>query len=245
MTKLTKEKPRLIQGVLLKCTDGRWADADGLSPPAEMLVIGTTRALQCWGKDKDLVDVIIEQPGAPLPDVDDLNSKIPQKEWGLGLDGKPRPPWQLNRVVYLLDVTTASTYTFANSTTGARIAVDRLEDKIKWMRAMRGNQVAPIVKLDSRGMKTAFGAKQRPEFTVLKWRDLASGSPGALQIEHQPEPEPVAADANKSTIASATAPATKPEPAKKKPKSTVGKSIKPVTIQEELDDDIPEFLKRG
>jgi len=225
MTKLTKqEKPRLIQGVLAKCVDGRWIDADGLTPPAEMLVIGTTRALQRWGKDKDLLDQIIEQPGASLPDVDDLNSKIPEKEWGLGLDNKPRPPWQLNRVVYLLDVASASTYTFANSTTGARIAVERLEDKIKWMRAMRGNQIVPIVKLDARPMKTSFGQKMRPEFTVLEWRDLGGGSPGALQIEHQAEP------------AAATEPT--PAPTKQKKKATVGKPMKPVTLIEELNDEI-------
>src|SRR6476620_5419445 len=75
-----RDKPRLIQGVILKCVDGRWLDGDGLIPPSEMLVIGITHALQCWGKDKDLLDAIIEQPNEELPDVDALNAQIPEEE---------------------------------------------------------------------------------------------------------------------------------------------------------------------
>jgi hypothetical protein len=97
-------KPRLIQGLILKCVDGRWTDGDGLAPAGEMLAVATTRALQCW-KDKELLDYEIEQPGGePLSDPDELNSKIPMAEWEPGLDGKPRPPWALNWVVYLLDL---------------------------------------------------------------------------------------------------------------------------------------------
>jgi hypothetical protein len=213
--------------VILKCVDGRWLDGDGLTPPSEMAVIGLTHALQCWGKDKDLLDTIIEQPGGEeLPDVDALNIQIPEEEWGLGLDGKPRPPWQFNWVVYLLDPPSASIYTFLNSTTGARIAVERLEDRLKWMRTLRGNDVTPIVRLESRPMKTGYAGviKQRPEFTVIEWRDL-SAKHAAPQIEHKPEAE-----------AEAVA-----ESAPKKAK--VGKPVKPTTIAEEIDDDLPDDLK--
>jgi hypothetical protein len=221
MNQVTKrDKPRLIQGVILKCVDGRWTDGDGLAPPSEMLVIGITHALQCWGKDKDLLDTIIEQPGEELPDVDALNAQIPEEEWGVGFDNKPRAPWAFNWVVYLLDPESASTYTFINSTAGARIATERLEDRIKWMRTLRGNDVAPIVQLKSRPMKTGHAGvvKQRPEFTVIEWRDL-NVKPAAPQIEHKAE-----------TVA---------EPAPKKVK--VGKLVKPTTIAEEIDDGIPDF----
>jgi hypothetical protein len=227
-TIVKREKPRLIQGVILKCVDGRWLDGDRLAPPSEMLVIGLTHALQCWGKDKDLLDTTIEQPDEPLPDPEALNAQIPQEEWGLGLDGEPRPPWQFNWVVYLLDVASASTYTYLNSTMGARIAVERLEDKLKWMRMLRGNDVTPIVRLESRPMKTSFGQKMRPEFTIIDWRDLGVGiqQTAAPQIEHKAE--------------TVTEP---PLAHKKKAKVTVGKPVKPVTIQEELNDDLPDFCK--
>jgi hypothetical protein len=223
-TVVKRDKPRLIQGVILKCVDGRWLDGDGLIPPSEMLVIGITHALQCWGKDKDLLDTILEQPNEELPDVDALNAQIPEEEWGLSLDGKPRPPWQFNYVVYLLDPASASTYTFLNSTTGARIAVERLEDKVKWMRTLRGNDVAAIVRLESRPMKTSFAGviKQRPEFAVIEWRDLSTKHT-VPQIEHKPEAEAVAESTPK--------------------KVKVGKPVKPTTIAEEIDDDLPDDLK--
>jgi hypothetical protein len=222
-----RDKPRLIQGVILKCVDGRWTDGDGLTPPNEMLVIGLTHALQCWGKDKDLLDTIIEQPNEPLPDPEALNAQIPEEEWGLDLNGEPRPPWQFNWVVYLLDVASASTYTYLNSTMGARIAVERLEDKLKWMRMLRGNDVTPIVRLESRPMKTSFGQKMRPEFTIIDWRDLGVGiqQTATPQIEHKTEA------------------AAEPAPTTKKAKATIGKSVKPTTIQEEIDDDLPDDLK--
>jgi hypothetical protein len=223
-TIIKREKPRLIQGVILKCVDGRWTDGDGLTPPNEMLVIGLTHALQCWGKDKDLLDTIIEQPNEPLPDPEALNAQIPEEEWGPDLNGEPRPPWQFNWVVYLLDIVSASTYTYLNSTMGARIAVERLEDKLKWTRMLRGNDVTPIVRLESRPMKTGFAGvvKQRPEFTVIEWRDL-SVKHATPQIEHKTE-----------AVA-------EPAPEHKKAKATVGKSVKPTTIQEELNDDLPDF----
>jgi hypothetical protein len=72
-------------------------------------------------RDQQPVETITERPDQPLPDVDKLNAKIPKKQWELGLDGQPRPPWQLEFVVYLMNPETADLWTFINSTTGARI----------------------------------------------------------------------------------------------------------------------------
>jgi len=228
----TKEKPRVIQGVILKCVDGRWEDKDGLTPPDTLLAMGTARCAQCW-KEQQPVDTVVETADEPLPDVDDLNAQIPVEDWEKGLDGKPRPPWQVQYIVYLLNADTGDVWTFINSTTGARIAYERLKDRFQWMRQLRGNSIAPIVKLDSRPMKTAFGTKLRPEFTVLEWRDLGGGSPGTLQIEHQGAP--VTEDARATS-----APAAPPEQQKK-----VGKPVKPITLLEELNDDLPDILKAG
>ena len=77
MTEIIKhEKPRVIQGVILKCVDGRWEDKDGLTPPNTLLAMGTARCVQCW-KDQQPVDTIVETADEALPDVDDLNAKIP------------------------------------------------------------------------------------------------------------------------------------------------------------------------
>lgn len=233
---LKSEKPRIIQGVILKCVDGRWEDKDGLTPPDNLMAMGTARCLQCW-KDQQPVDTIVETEAEPLPDADELNAAIPVEEWEKGLDGKPRPPWQVQCAVYLIDPVSGSTWTFINSTMGARIAYERLTDKFRWMRRLRGDNIAPIVKLDSRPMKTTFGQKMRPEFTILEWRDLGGGKAAApLQIAHEAVPAPAAVPTTQPTVDAATA-AT--------PKKKVGRPVKPISLKEELNDDLPDCLKAG
>jgi hypothetical protein len=225
---------RIIQGVILRCVDGHWSDRDGLTPPAELLAMGTTTALQCW-QDGTPTDTIVERPGEPLPDVNELNAKIPEAEWEEGIDGKPRPPWVMQFVVYLIDPHTGETYTFINSTTGARIAHERLEDKFKWMRALRGCNVVSVVKLDSRPMQTKFGQKLRPEFTVIEWRELGSQNGDALEQKAVPQIEQDKPGSTEQLDRFAT---TKTE---KKKKATVGKPVKPVTVGEEIDDGLPPW----
>jgi hypothetical protein len=93
-------RARVIQGTILACVDGHWTDRDGLTPPTELLVLGTTRALQCW-RDGQVLDALIDSDGEPLPDVDELNAQVPESDWEISkYDNKPRPPWQLNFVAY-------------------------------------------------------------------------------------------------------------------------------------------------
>jgi hypothetical protein len=184
---------RVIQGSIIKCVDGHWSDREGVPFPAEtkMLAMSTAICLQHW-KDGQPVDTIIKRPGQSLPDVDELNGKIPKKEWELGLDKKPRPPWERQFVVYLVREDDASIFTFINSTKGAEIAFDRLKSKVTLKRQLSGaNNILPVVQLDNRPMKTDYGQKLRPEFTVVEWRQLGSADVNAspARIEHQPDEE--------------------------------------------------------
>src|SRR5262249_43334643 len=147
---VSKLKKRLLQSTKAKCVDGRWS-ADDLPLPDALLVVGHTRGLQCW-KNGELLDEIDERDG-PLPDVDELNDQIPQKEWEPGRDGKPKPPWAFVYVVYMCDLESAEIYTFINSTFGARIAYERLTQKLELMTRLRGAGVTALVKPDSRQMK--------------------------------------------------------------------------------------------
>jgi hypothetical protein len=169
---------RLIQGVILKCVDGFWSAKDGttIPPKTPMIALATTEAIQLW-REQLPVETIIKQPGVPLPSVDELNGRIPEKTWEKGLDGNPRPPYSKQYVAYLLDPKDASVFTFINSTVGAEIAVNRLKERVRWMRALRGAKVVPVVELDTKPMKTKKGLKMRPDFHVVEWRDL-----GALQV---------------------------------------------------------------
>jgi hypothetical protein len=168
---------RLIQGEIIRFADGRWSTKEGvpLANDLALLAIGTTRALQRWSARMP-VETVLERPGVRLRDLDDLNAAIPEEQWEPGLDGKPRPPWVLQSVVYLINPVDAATFTYLNSTAGARIAVERLAEKVGRMRMLRGSRVLPLVTLDARAMKTKFGVKQRPEFTIIDWRDFGATS---------------------------------------------------------------------
>ena len=213
----TKLRKRLLQGVKIKFIDGRWS-ADDLPLPERLLVVGHTRGLQCW-KDGTLLDELDERDGT-LPDPDELNAKIPQQEWETGLDGNPKPPWALIHVVYLVDPHTAELYTAINSTFGMRLAYERLADKLTVLQRLRGTNVTAIVKPDSRQMKTKFGTKLRPEFTIVDWREIgaAKPQPAALSPPNDAPADPPAA------VATA---------------ETVGKPVQPLTVEEEIDDGIP------
>jgi hypothetical protein len=225
MNDVTKRKKRrVIQGVKGRCVDGIWSDADDLPLPPVVLVAGMHRIVQCW-KDGTCLDEYWDDDG-PLPDIDDLNSQIPQAEWEVRFN-KPQPPWGLFFVIYLVNPETADTYTFVNNTVGASIAYERLETKFNMMRRMRGNDVRPLVRLDSRPMKVAaLGiTKLRPEFIIVEWRDLGGHSePQPAQLSRPNDKDPDGAAA---------------KPPAEKPKATVGKPVAPLTSEEEMDDALP------
>ena len=183
------DNSRTIQGTLLKCIDGAWQDRDGVTPPSKLLVLGVTAIVQRW-QDQQPVETIVRKPDKPLPGVKELNAKIPESEWEKSqIDGKPRPPWQHQEVVYLLDPASAEKFTFASGTVGAHIAVERLRDRVIWMRQLRGENVVPVVELANKPMKIKVGGKKlRPEFLIVGWSVLGVGltSDATPQIEHAP-----------------------------------------------------------
>lgn len=206
---------RLIHGSLLKCVDGRWSTQDNPEMTGhQLLALTTAKAIQRWQLKEPVETVVDTGTGTGLPDIDELNGKIPRTEWEAGLDGQPRAPWQQQYVVYLLNTSDASLFTFANGTIGARIAWERLVDRVNWMRALRGTAVFPLVILDSRPMKTKIGTKLRPEFSITDWRDLSGTGRPALE-------------------------GTPPRAIEGKPAAPAGKPVKAPTTTEALDDEIP------
>jgi hypothetical protein len=180
---------RLIQGTIIRCVDGVWSakDETSFSKETRLIVLNTSEALQRWENQRP-VETIIKKPGQRLPDVDELNAKIPKKRWEKGLDGQARAPWVKQNIAYLLDPRDASVFTFINSTVGAAIAIERLKDRVKMMRALRGERVVPVVELGALPMKTQFGVKQRPNFVIHAWRNLGGpASPNQPAIEYVSE----------------------------------------------------------
>ena len=195
---------RLIRGQILRWSDiGGWSDRDGLQPPEVLLVLACNEALQRW-KGKKVENITTK----PLPDPKDLNASIPMEEWELGIDGRPKPPWVHVAIVYLIDPATAGMFTFVSHTIGAHIAWDNLREKVKTMRALRGERVSAIVKPSTRPMKTNFGMKTRPDFEIIGWRRLGGGGgnvgggsgpkviEGPKAIDRLPETPPAASESS-------------------------------------------------
>jgi hypothetical protein len=223
---------RVIQGQLLKCVDGNWSTRDETPLPEVLLALSTAHFLQCW-KEQKVVETIRDHP---LPSIDDLNAQVPQEEWEEGIDGKPRPPWQHAFVVYLLDPKDASVYTYINSTVGARMAYENLKSRVVMMRKMRGTAVHPVVALGKATFQGKFGPKIRPEFVIVDWRELG-GDGAPLPAPATPQlPAPAAVQkekAEKSAFA--------PKPVKFG-EVMPGKPVKPPSVSEELNDELPGDL---
>jgi len=247
---------RVTRGTVARWADTtNWVDRDGLPLPSPMLVIGYTTILRRWKEHRP--EDITEHP---LPEPAALNAAIPIKEWEVGLDGKLQEPWKLTYVVYLVDLKTGSLFTYANNTFGAMLAYNNLEEKIAVMRMLRGEHVFPIVNLEKRPMKTAYGMKTRPHFHPIDWR-----SPGGSQLVPQsPTPQlpgpatvaaptvaPTAAPASSTSTTSSATPAS-PTPTTSTPTpsppaapaSTIldhTKPVKPVTVGELIADELPPW----
>src|SRR6516225_5060336 len=209
----------IIQGTLAKFSnEAAWITRDGdeLSADLELVAVNVARVVQKW-QDQQPVETIILEPNQKFPDVEELNEKVPKKEWVEGPDGNLRGPWQAQHIVYLLDLKTMDKYTFPTGTTGGRIAVRDLRDKTMWMRRLRGPNVYAVVLLSDTFMNTKWGGRQRPHFKIVRWVSL--GSEGG-QVEALPPP-----------------PATPTQQTPELPLTTVTEP----SIQEDMDDEIPDF----
>jgi hypothetical protein len=218
---------RVIKGRLALWNDTQhWHDRDGVAMPSPLLAFSVDDLLRRWSAEKT-PDYIIEKP---LPDPAVLNAAIPKSEWLVGIDGKPRPPWEYTVAVYLA-AQTGEIFTYLSSTIGGRMAFDQLREAVIVTRALRGERVIALVELDERPFKTNFGMRTRPHFRIIDYRTPGGG--GGQQITSGSSTPQV-------TGPPATPPTTPPTtPSAAKP--TLGKmeTVKPVTTEELLGDEIP------
>ena len=66
-----------------------------VAAPSPLLVVAINEVLQTLANGN--AGVISDKP---LPDPEELNAAIPINEWEIGIDGKPRKPWEHIVVVY-------------------------------------------------------------------------------------------------------------------------------------------------
>ena len=218
------------------------------------MIVGYVTILRRWKDNKP--DDITEHP---LPAPEELNETIPQSEWDIGLDGRPRKPWALTYVIYMVNLKNGTLYTYANNTFGAMLCYTNLEEQVAVMRMLRGEHVYPIANLDRRPMKTTFGMKTRPHLEIIDWRAPKGGDGSLVQSPSTPQLPPAAAKAAIPEAPTAT-PSTAPSSATPPAASTVPgfilpaedsneastvldntKPVKPVTVGELIADELPPW----
>jgi hypothetical protein len=153
-----------ISGDILKYLDRQWSKDDVVVTKTRYIVRGIAETVVQW-KDGSPVDTIGEKP---LPSIDDLNAAIPEALWGLGPDGNPRPPWQRQFVIYLLDVASGYELSFPARSGGAIVAVQRLKSAVENKRRFVGEPLWPIVELESAPYSRRFN-KSRPALKIVGW----------------------------------------------------------------------------
>jgi hypothetical protein len=163
---------RVIQGEKWSFSnEGTWVDADEeeILPTREVVVVDVARVLQKWIDQMPVRDATrFLAPGEHV-DVEQLNEACPKSEWSEDLNGKPRGPWQLQNVCYLVDMETMQRFTYPTSTVGGGIALNDLKDAVKLMRRFKGPGIYPVVSPAAKHMSTRFGGRQRPHFIIKRW----------------------------------------------------------------------------
>src|SRR6516225_273808 len=153
----------IIQGSLVKFTnEAMWVTRDGDELPAdlELVAVDVGRVVQKWW-DGQPVETIILEPHQKFPDIDEMNEKVPKKEWVEGPDGNMRGPWQAQHILYLLDPKTMDKFTFPTGTVGGRIGIRELVDKTTWMRRLRSRAALRHIHEHEVGRQTAPAFQDR------------------------------------------------------------------------------------
>ena len=128
------DKPQsgsVIHGRIIKFTnefDYVTNDGEELSPTLELVAVDIIRLVQKWVNQKP-EETIVVPPGQKFPDIEALNEKSSRTEWRKDLNDRMVGPWQMQYLVYLLDLQTLDRYTFATATIGGGIAVRAAMDR--------------------------------------------------------------------------------------------------------------------
>jgi hypothetical protein len=181
-----------------------------IDPKTRLILHDVARIVTRWGADKKPVGPpIVAEPGKPWPDYEGWNDALPNTEWIQGFNGL-EGPWQPSQVVYFVDPKTMHEFHWVDYLTdGGSRGIGEVVGSIKKMRKFRPG-AAPVVELSTAFMPTRYGGRQRPYFDIKGWVTM----PGE-------DPQPAAL------------------PAPTAPDSVTIDAVKPVTIDEEMNDKIP------
>jgi hypothetical protein len=179
---------KVLRGTLVTFSDGHWhrgKEKAEIANGTRLAAVGTAHYWQKWF-NKEPGEIIMREPGKPLPDRDDLGD-LDEADWEMGFDGKtPKDPWNNTRALYLIDPLTAEALTFTTSSWAGRGVISDLGDQIMRMRQAHPNAI-PIVELGSAPHITKFGRKTKPVLKVVEWKrggSLVENDEPQLRLVH-------------------------------------------------------------
>jgi hypothetical protein len=157
---------RVMQGTRLcpPATEPHWTCQGLPANDVEYYTVDVGHAIQGWLNGERLKTYF-----PPLPDLAQLNAQIPQSEWDEGFDGKPKPPYQEVRIIYVLNPQSGERHTIVGPSIGLKICYEQLVDSVKTMRRLKGAAVIPVIRLSSVPMRTRFGMRTRPHLQIIRW----------------------------------------------------------------------------
>jgi hypothetical protein len=209
-------------------------EGDVISPDRELVVLGLKKVIQKFVGKQLAEPPIIMPDGEKVPDIEAMNRAAPREEWGVDLNGQPQGPYTLVLVLKLLDARTMDRFAFVTKSKGGAIAIGDLSDKVKIMRRFRGLDIAPVVSLCSTPFRiTRLNiTRKRPDFPVKQWIKLGDAG-GDLPAPEAPKPLAGPESAEKPAAAAAGQGSMRPV----LEAATLGPSVEPPTLQEEMGGD--------
>jgi hypothetical protein len=152
-----------------------------------------------------------------------------------------------------LDPQNLDRFTYATSTTGGRICVTDLSERIKTMRQLRGAHVYPVIVLRNKYMSTNWGGRQRPHLEIRRWvafgpdhKMLPGPQDGApYQIASPQDPLEQSGEPATETSVAKT-PAEQPVAARTTKRGVTHFTTVPEpSLKEELNDEIPQLSEEA
>lgn len=231
----------ILAGIRLKFTnEARWETPDGADfTDKELTAINVRRMEVCWGQDagppEDWREVM---PGERFRDLPALNETVPRTRWRQGLDGNLKGPWERQCILEFVNLDDMQRYSFPTSTIGGFRCIRELDDRVKWMRRYRGENVYPIVRLTHTHMPTRFGGRERPHLEIKSWIKIGGDEGQALPSPQAPLLPP---EQERATPPPQQEQATSPSQAQAVSQAETAK-LQPVsepTLAEEMQDKVP------
>jgi hypothetical protein len=195
-----------------------------------------------------------------LSQLERLNAAVPESELERGPDGKPILRWRHFVGIYFIDPATGKGLRYEHSTWGARKMWSELDESITNMRILRGDLCLPVVHPNEKPWKVDTGLRKRPVLDVVSWK-VCGGNKSMLANPVMPQLSgPAAASGETASPAASPATSASPPPVASTPTNNPAQShqakpkppvnlaaetlnvmgdVKPVTMAEIMDDELP------